>query len=55
MLEGFDVPPEDAGESPLQNKSWSWKMESIRPTTRKLPAKMAGIAGSRMIGVKVRV
>ena len=37
------------------SKSWSWKMESFRLTTRKLPAKMTRIAGSRMMGVRVRV
>ncbi len=36
-------------------KSWSWKMESLRLTTRKLPAKIASITGSRMMGVKARV
>ncbi len=31
------------------------KMENLQLTTTKLPEKMAGIAGSRMMSVKVRV
>ena len=36
-------------------KSWSWKMESFRLTNRKLAAKIARIAGSRMMGVRASV
>ncbi len=32
-----------------------WKMENLRLITRKLLAKMARVAGSRMMGVMVRV
>jgi len=37
------------------SKSWFWKMESFRLTTRKLVAKTARITGSRMMGVRMRV
>ncbi len=31
-------------------RKFDWKMENLRPATRRLPAKMAGIAGGRMMG-----
>ncbi len=50
------MPPEGVGEGGFQEvEVRSWKMQSFRLTTRKLPVKVARIAGSRMIGVKVRV